>query len=244
MKNTVAVFLAVLAVLFLAMQTEAKALYFSGFEWTVRETGKGAPGNNFWHEDNVWVDENGFLHLVMRQRDGVWTCAEIKTKERFQFGKFTFEIIGRIDRLDKNVVLGLFNYPQEFGRDGSDEVDIEFAKWGKDGNNNGNYTVWANQKGVAERTHNFPFALTNDNSTHTYTRTPQNVSFQSFYGHNTKDLIYEWNFAPANPEKHISPVPMPLYLNLWLFRGNPPSDGERVEIIVRRIEFSKMSATN
>ncbi len=240
MKKPVAVFLSVLAAFFSTFPVGAKTLYFSGFEWVVREARKGAPADNVWRQDNVWVDEKGFLHLaVSRRADGVWSCAELKTKDKFQFGKFTFEIIGRIDRLDKNVVFGLFAYPPKSERDGLGEVDIEFSRWGKDENNIGNYTVWANEKDVAERTFSFPLALEGDYTTHIFTRAARNISFQSFHGHDTKDLISEWNFAPENPGKYISATPMPLYLNLWLFRGNPPSSGETVEIIVRRIKFAQ-----
>jgi hypothetical protein len=42
-----------------------------------------------------------------------------------------FWVFGRIDKLDPNVVFGLFGYPiANVEPDGTHEIDIEFAKWG------------------------------------------------------------------------------------------------------------------
>ena len=53
------------------------------------------------------------------------------------FGRYQFQVIGRIDQLDPNVVLGLFKYPTpDVGPDGTNEIDIEFAQWGRATANN------------------------------------------------------------------------------------------------------------
>jgi len=46
--------------------------------------------------------------------------------------------------MDKNVVLGLFNYS---GNDGFDEMDIEWARWGNENYPNCNFTVWPAKEG-------------------------------------------------------------------------------------------------
>ena len=101
-----------------AMQISGKTLEFSGLTWKIRDDGNGSPAANFWRNDNVRVDEIGQLHLKIRRVGDVWTCAELQTTDKFLYGKFEFEIVGRIDELDKNIVLGLFKYPQEVNRDG------------------------------------------------------------------------------------------------------------------------------
>ncbi|MCU0240555.1 MAG: glycoside hydrolase family 16 protein [Pyrinomonadaceae bacterium] len=216
---------------------EAKEIIFSGLKWKIRNDGQGSPGNNFWRQDNVWLDKKGFLHLKIRKVEDVWTCAELQTVEKFLYGKFEFEIIGRIDEFDKNIVLGLFKYPNEAEKDGLGEIDIEFAKWSDEKKGSGNFTVWSDVKGVAEKTNNFKFSLQGTHTTHAFTRTPESVYFQSFHGHTLNNKIYEWNYSGNN----ISKTPMPIYLNFWLFRGMPPSDLQEYEIIIKSVKFEKLS---
>ncbi len=222
--------------LFMTFSAEAKTINFSGHEWIVRNDGQGAPARNFWRQDNVWLDENGFLHLKIRKVGDAWTCAELQTAEKFLYGKFEFEILGRIDELDKNIVLGLFKYPQENGRDGLDEIDIEFSRWGKDDNFNGLFTVYSDQQNRPEKSQNFTFTLKGNRTTHSFTRTPESIYFQSFHGNQNGNKFADWKFESDN----ISKTPMPVYLNFWLFKGQPPSDLQESEIIVKSVKFEKM----
>ena len=52
------------------------ALTFSGFSWDVK-TGYYSPGDNHWSEQNVRVDDNGWLHLRLSNAGDAWQCAEI-----------------------------------------------------------------------------------------------------------------------------------------------------------------------
>jgi hypothetical protein len=135
---------------------------FSGYEWNVR-TGRGGPGPNVWEEKNVWLDESGGLHLKIAQHVGKWSCAEVTMRNKLELGRYEFQIKGAIDRLDDNVVLGLFNYPtSDVGPDATHEIDIEFARWGQAGNPIGNYTVWPVEKGLKQQSKSFAFTLEND----------------------------------------------------------------------------------
>jgi Glycosyl hydrolases family 16 len=216
-----------------AMQISGKTLEFSGLTWKIRDDGKGSPAANFWRRDNVRLDEKGQLHLTVRKVGDVWTCAELQTTDKFLYGKFSFEIIGRIDELDKNIVLGLFKYPQENNRDGLDEIDIEFSRWGKSDNFNGLFTVYSDNKFQPEKSKNFNFALEGERTTHSFTRTPESVYFQSFHGNSWRNKFADWKFE----SEHISKTPMPIYLNFWLFRGQPPSDLQDAEIIIKSVKI-------
>jgi len=110
----------------------AKTIIFSGYEWTVKSGTHQGPGPNDWDERNVWVDQSGYLHLKLTKHGDRWYCAEVLTKDRLGFGRYQFWVVGRLDRLDPTVVFGLFNYPMsDVGPDGTNEIDIEFAQWGK-----------------------------------------------------------------------------------------------------------------
>src|SRR5947208_323805 len=152
-----------LTVLFLALacSVQAKNIEFAGYTWTVR-SGRGGPGPNAWDENNVWLDASGTLHLKISQHDGQWSCAEVTMQERLGFGRYEFQIKGPIDRLDDNVVLGLFNYPtRDVGPGATHEIDIEFARWGAATNPIGNYTVWPVDIGLKQQSKSFPFTLEN-----------------------------------------------------------------------------------
>jgi hypothetical protein len=215
-------------------------IQFSGYEWTVR-SGRGGPGPNLWDESNVWLDASGALHLKISQRDGKWSCAEVTMQKRLGFGRYEFQIEGPIDRLDDNVVLGLFNYPtRDVGSDATHEIDIEFARWGEAKNPIGNYTVWPVQKGLKQQSKPFSFTLEGQPSTHRFTWSKGQILFQSLRGSRNDDgeEFSRWIFAPADPEKRISSKPMPVHINLWLFQGRPPKNNQEVEIVVHRFSFT------
>lgn len=51
------------------------------------------------------------MHLKLSAVKGNWYAAELATTQRLGFGTYQWQLIGRIDQLDPNVVLGLFTYP-------------------------------------------------------------------------------------------------------------------------------------
>src|SRR5712671_2628322 len=140
----------------------SQTIWFSGYNWVIR-SGQGAPGANTWVADNIWVDRHGHVHLKLSYHDGKWTSAEIIMTQRLGFGRYQFWVVGRIDRLDKNVVLGFFNYPTpDVGPDGTNEIDIEFAMWGTETAPPGNYTVWPSKLGSERNSKSFYSKLGGD----------------------------------------------------------------------------------
>jgi hypothetical protein len=223
-----------------ALSSQAKEIQFGGYTWTVR-TGRGGPGPNAWNEDNVWLDSATNLHLKISQRGGKWSCAEITMRKRLGFGRYEFQTAGRLDLLDDNVVLGLFNYPTaDAGPDGTHEIDIEFARWGSATNPMGNFTVWPAQQGLKHMTKPFVFSLAGDRSTHRFTWRRGQVLFQSLQGHRDDDgeELSRWLYQPKEPTRSISQQAMPVHVNLWLFRGLPPKNGLEVEVILHGFKFT------
>jgi len=223
------------AFLLFAPALQAKSLHFSGYDWEVRGDETGGPGPNHWSDANAWLDKAGWLHLLISQRGGKWLCPEIFTKKSFGLGRYRFVVAGPIDRLDKNVVLGLFDYPEPSqGPDGTHEIDIEFAHWGSAAYPIGNYTVWPATRGVGSATKTFEFRLPGAVSTHTFMRTAAEVSFES---RAAKKRLGKWTFAPDDAGRLVSREAMPVHINLWLFDGHPPTDGREVEIVIHSFKF-------
>jgi len=224
--------------IFVASATTS-GIRFGGCEWQVR-MGQGGPGPNTWDERNVWLDSTGGLHLKISHREGQWACAEITTRQRLGFGRYQFEINSRLDQLDDNVVLGLFNYPTaDVGSDATHEIDMEFAHWGDARNPVGNYTVWPVEKSLKQTTRAFPVTLASDATTHRFEWGSSRVRFQSLRGWRDDDReeFSHWVFEPKDAARSIAQKPMPVHLNLWLFRGLAPKNGREVEIVVHAFTF-------
>jgi len=219
----------------------ARTVDFAGYTWEVREGG-GGPGPNRWSADNVRVAADG-LHLRIAGAGGQWTCAEVTLTQALGFGTYAFELAGRPDRFDRNIVLGLFDYPTpDIGPDGTNEIDIEFAQWGDAGDGRRlNWTVYPPALGPAPTHAQRAFALTGDASTHRFDWTATGVKFASFDGWQDAGglaLLAKWNDAPAKPWRHIPQKPLPVHMNLWLFKGQPPVDGQEVEVVIRSFVFT------
>lgn len=207
-------------------------IWFSGYEWEVK-AGRYYPGKNNWAKDNVWVDDKGYLHLKISQHAGQWYCAELATVRRFGYGVYQFQVIGQVDKLDPNMVLGLFVYPgEETGFNEKNEIDIEFAQWGKKDAPRGNYTVTPD-------THPFLFSLEGNYTVHQFTWDKQQVLFQSFHGHapNENQEISNWLYIPEQYKKTAPVPPVRVHMNFWLYLGHPPSDGQEREIVIRKFVF-------
>jgi len=210
-------------------------LTFSGRKWKVTNSPnkRKAPGNNYWSNQSVWVDENGFLHLVLTKdpESNKWYCAQISSDEKFGNGTYEFLIEGRVDQLDKNVVLGLFKYS---GVDYYDEIDIEFAKWGDAKNKNLHYTVYPEENSKASIWGaSTTFLLDDRYSIHRFTRTKTDIKFESYYDLQGRKIHTQLYSAPTLSKKE-----MPIYINLWAFNNLPPSDQMEVEIIIQKFTYS------
>jgi hypothetical protein len=218
---------------------------FSGYQWVVRATGEGGPGPNTWDDANARVDDLGQLHLQItnnRVLEGYteWRCVELSTVQRLGFGRYQFQVIGRIDNLDRNVVLGLFKYPTpDVGLDGTNEIDIEFAQWGRTTANNADYVVYpASGPRAPNDTLDFQVLLQGDFTTHRFLWDSRQVTFQSLYGHRDNDIgeFQRWQYTP-NEGRLIPQQPTPVHINLWLFRGHPPYNSREVDIVISQFAF-------
>jgi hypothetical protein len=242
-----------------------RSVEFSGFTWWVKESNNRAgPGPNWWSasEDNVWVDKQGRLHMKITYRDGNWFCSEVVCKEPANYGTYTFHVSGPIDKLDPRVILGFFTWDDtSFKTQANCEIDIEFSRWNDADAPNLHYSVQpaygpdTPSGRYKERTHASHIVLKNPQSTHTFTWTPERITFASFEGsQQTADPIDNWHYIPDYPARRTrqgeivsAPVGIPqpspdthIRINLWLLdtdgdqKADAPMDGKEVEVIVER----------
>ncbi|CDZ76608.1 hypothetical protein BN59_00882 [Legionella massiliensis] len=125
------------------------------------------------------------------------------TTTSFGFGQYWFYLIGRVDNLDPNVVLGLFNYPSNgIGPDKTNEIDIELSKWRKRGADaaNASYTVWPAILEPSRTVLSFTMRLSGLYSTYGFVWNKTKIFFQSSYGHydDYRYPILTWLFSPPD----------------------------------------------
>jgi hypothetical protein len=67
-----------------------KTLAFSGYDWEVRQAPSDRHGLNDYDARNAWVDGDGHLHLLLTQRDGHWTSADVWLTRSLGYGTYSF----------------------------------------------------------------------------------------------------------------------------------------------------------
>jgi len=213
-------------------------LNFAGYTWTVRDD-TGGPGPNNLDPNNVFVDSAGNLHLDITYHNGQWSCAELYTNASLGFGIYQVQLASPVNGLDKNVVLGLFNYPTPvIGPDGTNEIDMEFATWGGQQSQHGNWTVWPAQAGTANATQVFDMPSDGGQDSYRFLWTDKSVEFQAQTGHQPASPYEDWVFQPANSAQAVPQTAEPFHMNLWLFDGQAPSNGQSVDVVISGFSFT------
>jgi hypothetical protein len=219
-----------------AAAAAARTVSFAGQTWTVKNSAGAfwGPGPNRFSDnlDNVWVDDLGRLHLAITNTGGVWQCAEVISNASFGYGTYTFTIETPLDALDRNVVLGLFTWSDNRAENHR-EIDIEFARWGDVSNPynayytvqpytvNGKQQAWDLGTGWGATAHSFRWSS-------------RSVDFTSrTIDGNT--VLRQWTYSKRQG------IPRPggenARMNLWLFNGAAPTNGQPVEVIVSAFTF-------
>lgn len=220
---------------------DAKQLRFAGYDFIVKEGKRMGPGPNNWATSQAFVDTKGRLHLRFSEKKGKWLAGEVWSVSRFGFGTYEIEFEGDIYGLDKNVVFGFFNYPTEdVGPDATNEIDIEFARWGNSHYKPLNYTVWPAKAGLKYAHKTFNVSRGYRKSIHRFTWKADSVVYvsQQLRASGSVERETYWAYTPSDYSDRISSSPMPVHFDLWGLQGGAPSDGKPVEVIINRFTFT------
>lgn len=207
-----------------------RVISFAGYQWKVKSSKGGtmAPGNNYFSDspENVWVDGEGRLHLRITHKNGKWYCAQVNMMRSYGYGKYTFIVNSGVDELNKQVVGGMYTYQND-----SAEIDIEFSKWSLDSNRNSQFVTQPGSIPANKR--RYDLDLAGRPSTHSFRWQPGRIDFESYRGVAAKpavaDIIQQWTYTgryvPVDADETVR-------INLWLFRGLPPSDEKETEMVL------------
>jgi hypothetical protein len=237
---------------------------FSGMDWTVKiyEDNTQGPGPNFFSGDerDIFLDENGYLHLRIVERSGKWMSTEVVADEYTGYGTYRWTIEGYPDAFPANIVLGLFTWDNNtFDEQANSEVDVEFSKWGDpEQETTLQYGVQPINFGpyYPERDYKpeYDQGTLDGVSTHEFVWTDTLISWRSYVGEYAEDdqLIGEWTFDTSNPprvknegSRTSQPVVIPepgettsARINFWILTNiaRGPVNGLTQEIIIRKYE--------
>ncbi len=215
------------------MEVTHRELKFSGFDWIVRnDVSKKGPGPNFFSnsEENVWIDKDGKLHLKITQKDGNWYCAGMYCKQPLGYGKYTFYVHSDITLLDQNVVSGLFTYLNDV-----EEIDIEFSKWSIPDNQNAQFAIQPADK--TGNKHRFQIPSNAGPTKHSFDWKKDKINFISQVNSDAAIAPFAvWKYTGPHIPKATTER---MRINLWLFKGQMPSDLKEQEIIIDSVSFQK-----
>jgi hypothetical protein len=219
----------------LAASAGTRTVVFAGRIWSIKDSGGAlwGPGPNVFTSDpqQVWVDEQGRLHLRIDQVGGAWRSVEVIAQDSLGYGNYRFTIETPLDALDPNVVLGLFTWSDQRAYNHR-EIDIEFARWGDPAavanvqytvqpyTTAGNQRAWWLGPGYGTTQHAFRWSSAR-------------IDFTSTAYGNT---LQSWSFTRRTG------IPKPggetPRINLWLFGGKAPLDGRPAEVVISAFEFT------
>lgn len=215
---------------------------WKGRTWKLTDGGMAgvAKGN----PANIFVDQNGYLHLRIIKRGESYTASEMFSAEKMGFGTYQWQIEGALLNMDKSTVLGLFSYGPTagIGANAENEIDIEFSQWNNtcDGCN-ADFTFWptTGNKSLGPKEDNFKIdlggaTLTTARFEWSSTRIVGTVMSGLQPLGTTANVLQTLTFAPPDYTARIPQVPLPLGMNLWCFKVPPASDQE---VIIRDFQY-------
>ena len=210
----------------------SKVIHFSGYDWNVRAAGSDRGGEpNAYDPENAWVDQNGHLHLLMQQREGTWSCAEVSMTRSLGYGSYIF-VVQDTGHLSPSAVLGLYTADDLRTDDVRTELDIELSRWGIPASKNAQYVIQPFY--VPENVARFtapPGVLT-----HMFRWQPGTAFFQTVRGLQTGSST-----AKVSEHKFTSGVPVPanetVHMDLYDFRHSRNSSQQPVEVVIEKFEF-------
>jgi hypothetical protein len=203
-----------------------QVLTFSGYEWEVLQTPSNRGGANDYDARNAWVDDAGMLHLLLTQRGGRWTSAEIKLSRSLGYGTYTF-IVRDTSHLDPAAALGFLTWDELGPEQNHRELDVEISRWGNAENKDAQYVVQPHY--VAANVYRFKQPA--GRLTHSFRWEPARALFQTL-GPSGR-VIARREFTSGVPVSGSESVRM----NLLYYRASPKPPSGNVEVAVEKFVY-------
>ena len=210
----------------------SKTIRFSGYDWAVRSADSDRGGQtNPYDPANAWTDKQGYLHLRMREHDGVWSCAEVSLTRSLGNGSYIF-VVQDSAHLGPSAVLALYTNDDLRTDDVRSELDVELSRWGKPEGKNAQYVV----QPFYVPDNIYRFAAPPGKLTYMFRWEPGSAVFRTIRGSTTTPAgtaISEHTFTseiptPANEKAHIV---------LYEYHHSKSSLQRPTEVVIEKFEY-------
>jgi hypothetical protein len=209
-----------------------KRLSFSGYEWDVRQVPSDRGGANDYATDNAWTDPEGLLHLMLRQRDGRWTSAQVALTRSLGYGTYMF-VVQDNSRLDPAAALCMLTYDDGGADQNHRELSIELSQWGDRTVSNAQYVIQPYYVPANVSRFDAPAGRVS----HSFRWEPGRAVFKSIRGSasssSTKRAVGQHDFTAGIPIPGNERVQMGLYF----FRYSPTAPERDVEVVIERFQY-------
>jgi hypothetical protein len=214
-------------------QRQEKQIQFSGYTWEVRQFPSNRGGDNNYLADNVWVDQQGLLHLRISRHNGQWTSAEVKLTRSLGYGTYSW-VVRDVSQIDPAATFSLFTW-DDLGADQNHRgIDIEIGRWGVVANKNAQYLI----QPYYVPANVFRFAAPAGRLTHMFRWQPGRVSFTTAHAASGAARA---TGAPLASHDFTAGVPAPggetARINLYVFRDAPVPIQREVEVVIEKFEY-------
>ncbi len=209
----------------------SKTLFFSGYEWRIRDAPSDRGGGNDYDASNAWTDSNGALHLRIAKVAGKWTCSEVTLTRNFGYGTYSF-VVRDTSHLDPAAVFTMFTWDYAGSDPNNREMDIEVSRWGDPTTKNAQYVV----KPFYVPENASRFAVPSGALTHSFRWEPGRVLFRTVRGPESGTKA-----APIAEHVFTSGVPSPgvesVRMNLYIFHLVKEPLQKENEVVIEKFEY-------
>ena len=207
-----------------------KTIAFSGYDWVVRQVQNDRHGMNDYDARNAWVDDNGHLHLLLTERDGRWTSAEVRLTHSLGYGTYSFEVRDT-SQIDPSAAFSMYTFDALASDQNFRELTIDVSRWGDPANLNGQFVV----QPETVPANVFRFAIPAGPVTHSFRWEPGRVSFKAVRGGALRGnaVVAERLFTARVPTAGAE-IPI---LTLLYDRGAARPPSKAVEVVVEKFVF-------
>src|SRR5580704_1282194 len=209
-----------------------KIVHFSGYDWRVQTAGSGRSGQPIFYDPaNVWTDEKGFLHLRIKEHNGVWSCGEVSLVRSLGYGSYVF-VVRDTSHLGPSAALALSTADDFRTSNIPDEMGIQLNHRVIADNKNAQYAIQPFY--ISENLVRFmtPAGVL----THTLRWEPGHASFKTVRAsaaepHATK--VAEHIFASGVP----TPNKETAHIDFYIHRRSNDWPLKEEEVVIERFEF-------
>jgi hypothetical protein len=212
------------------VEPEQKTIAFSGYDWAIRQGANERYGRNEYDARNVWVDADGHLHLLLTERNGRWTSAELRLTRHLGYGTYLFEV-RNVSPMDPAAAFSMYTWDESGADQNYREMNVDISRWGDPRARNARYVIQPNQ--VA--TNVFLFEAPPGPLTYSIKWEPGRASFATMRGSAGGPALpaAQWQATAGIP----SPRTESIHLTLLYVHSAPAPPSGSVEVVIEKFTY-------